>query len=734
MIVICIYSQYKEIYAPQMRIVYIIITIFICFLLDITYLWIKVGPMALKVSKLAFSVCLSLSSFTVLGEAIDPDKLEVMVVTAGKVAEESQKSPISISVLSDYDVERAGIENTFDIVKRTPNVSMIKAGNPSDASFLSMRGITPTMEGSQSVLFLIDGVMYQTFDTELLDVERIEVLRGPQGTLYGRNASSGVISIHTKDPDFFTEGSAGLTYGSYNQIKGNLISGGAIADSDEWAYRTAIQYSTDDGYFTRDYDGKDDVNNVKDFNGRLKVRWVPVDQSWDVIATVDAQNRKNGNMSFATLYQINQGSHKVYSNLEGQAKADILTGSIRANYAADNFDFTSITAYTKEDKVDNQDLDFTQIKGNKLFIDSDFSRVTQELRLSSDQNDAIRWVSGLYFFDETAKNDIDLDMLTEKGKMFNQTKSKSKVSNYAVFGNVNYRFSDKWEAIAGLRYDYQKVQFDYLYLENMGYPDSNGSDEASFYEWLPKAGLNFYATSDIMMFASIARGYKSGGFNMLTPPTISPKYDPEYTINYELGMKSEWLDNRIRFNSSVFLIDWKDQQVEQQAYPKSFTQNAGGTVSKGAEFELSWLIQPGLTTWINGGFNDASFDDFVSKGSDINDGIAGQHDYSGNRPTNSPKYTYSLGVDYNFLENYFIYADYNVTGDFYFDSANTTKQDAYGVLNLRGGYTSDNIDLTLWAKNALDKEYLTRAFEMDGVWYGRSGDPATIGATVNLKW
>ncbi|WP_435250419.1 TonB-dependent receptor plug domain-containing protein [Vibrio sp. nBUS_14] len=135
--------------------------------------------MALKVSKLAFSVCLSLSSFTVLGEAIDPDKLEVMVVTAGKVAEESQKSPISISVLSDYDVERAGIENTFDIVKRTPNVSMIKAGNPSDASFLSMRGITPTMEGSQSVLFLIDGVMYQTFDTELLDIERIEVLRGP---------------------------------------------------------------------------------------------------------------------------------------------------------------------------------------------------------------------------------------------------------------------------------------------------------------------------------------------------------------------------------------------------------------------------------------------------------------------------------------------------------------------------------------------------------------------------
>lgn len=437
-------------------------------------------------------------------------------------------------------------------------------------------------------------------------------------------------------------------------------------------------------------------------------------------------------MSFATLEQISQDSHKVYSNLEGQAKADILTGSIRANYAADNFDFTSITAYTKEDKVDNQDLDFTQVDDQELFIDSDFSRMTQEFRLSSDQNDAIRWLSGLYFFDETAENDIDMRM--KNYGRFNKTKTKTKVSNYAVFGNINYRFSDKWEAIAGLRYDYQKVKFDYLDLWNTQFPNSNGSDEANFNELLPKAGLNYYATPDIMMFASIARGYKSGGFNMLTPPTMSPKYDPEYTINYEIGMKSEWLDNRIRFNSSVFLIDWKDQQVEQQIYPKSFTQNAGSTVSKGVEFELSWLIQPGLTTWVNGGFNDASFDDFVSKDYSNGGDVTGQHDYSGNRPANSPKYTYSLGIDYNFLENYFIYADYNVTGDFYFDSANTTKQDAYGVLNLRGGYTSDNIDLTLWAKNALDKEYLTRAFEMGGVWYGRSGDPATIGATVNLKW
>ncbi|MEZ8093719.1 TonB-dependent receptor [Photobacterium swingsii] len=687
-------------------------------------------------TKLALAVCLSLSPFTAISAENGNKQLETIVITAEKITAESQKTPLSVSVLSDYDVERAGIENTFDVVKRTPNVSMIKAGNPSDASFLSMRGITPTMEGSQSVLFLIDGAMYQTFDTELLDIERIEVLRGPQGTLYGRNASSGVISIHTKDPDLFTEGSVGLTYGKYNQLKSNIISGGAIGKSDEWAYRTALQYSKNDGYFTRAYDNKDDVNKVKDFNGRVKVRWMPLDQPWGVIATVDAQNRRNGNMSFASLEQIEKDSHKVYSNFEGEAKADIYTSSIRATYAADNFDVTSITVYTKEDKVDNQDLDFTPADAQELFIDSNFSRVTQELRLSSNQDDSIRWVGGLYFFDETAKNNIDMKM--KAFGMFNTTKTESKVSNYAVFGNIYYQFSEKWEAIAGLRFDYQKVKFNYDDKWNMGFPNSDGSDEANFNEWLPKVGLNYYATNDVMMYASISRGYKSGGFNMLTPPNLSPKFEPEYTMNYELGMKSEWFDNRVRFNSSVFLIDWKDQQVEQQLYPKSFTQNAGSTVSKGIEFELSWLIQPGLTAWANGGYNDASFNDFISKVYDNSGNVIGQNDYNGNRPANAPKYTYSLGIDYNFLENYFVYADYNVTGDFYFDNANTTKQDAYGILNLRGGYTSANLDLILWAKNALDEEYLTRAFPMgDGAnkkWYGRSGDPVTFGATVNLKW
>ncbi|MDO6500433.1 TonB-dependent receptor [Photobacterium sanguinicancri] len=687
-------------------------------------------------TKLALAVGLSLSSLAVIAAEYDDNQLETIVITAEKMTAESQKTPLSVSVLTDYEVERAGLENTFDIVKRTPNVSMIKAGNPSDASFLSMRGITPTMEGSQSVLFLIDGAMYQTFDTELLDVERIEVLRGPQGTLYGRNASSGVISIHTKDPDLFTEGSAGLTYGNYNQLKGTVISGGAIGNSDEWAYRTALQYSKNDGYFTRDYDNKDDVNKVKDFNGRLKVRWMPIDQPWDIIATVDAQNRRNGNMSFASLDDIKKDSHRVYSNFEGDAKADIYTSSIRATYAADNFDITSITAYTTEDKVDNQDLDFTQADGQELYIDSKISRVTQELRFSSSDDRDLRWVGGFYYFNETAKNNIDMNM--KAFNMFNTTKTEMKVSNYALFGNVNYQFAEKWEAIAGLRFDYQKVKFNYTDLWNMGFPNTQGDDEANFNEWLPKVGLNYYATNDVMMYASISRGYKSGGFNMLTPPNMSPKFDPEYTMNYELGMKSEWFDNRVRFNSAVFWIDWEDQQVEQQLYPKSFTQNAGSTVSRGIEAELSWLIQPGLTAWVNGGYNDAHFTDFAAKSYDNTGNVIGETDYTGNRPANAPKYTYSLGMDYNFLENYFVYTDYNVTGDFYFDNANENKQDAYGILNLRTGYTSDRLDVTLWAKNVLDEKYLTRAFPMgDGAnqkWYGRSGDPLTVGATVNLKW
>ncbi|MGF1876275.1 TonB-dependent receptor [Photobacterium frigidiphilum] len=694
--------------------------------------------MALRLSPLSIAIGLSfVVSPLYAAQSNDVTQLETMVVTAQKVEQDEQLIPISMSTFSDYDLERSGTENTYELINRSPNVSMIKAGNPSDGSFISMRGITPTMEGSQTVLFLIDNVPYQTFDTDLLDVERVEVLRGPQGTLYGRNASSGVISVITKDPEFYSEGSAGITYGNYNHIKGTLISGGAISNSDSWAYRTALQYTLNDGYFTRDQDGKDDINDVDDFNGRMKLRWAPTDNNWDVVATLQGQRARNGSTSFAPLEKIKQDSHRVYSDYDGGATVDIYTGSVRATYEGERVNFESISAYTSEKKTDYTDVDFSVTPAWVLQIDGKQERLTQELRWSSKQDGDLRWLAGLYFYDESAKSHVKFDM--KNFGMVNDLDSKTDTVNYAVFGNIAYSLSDKWELIAGLRLDHERVNFDYADKYNVGMPDTIDSNSSSYTEWLPKVGVNYYAQQDLMFYGTIARGYKSGGFNMLTPAGLPAKFDPEYTMNYEMGMKSEWLDNRVRFNTALFWIDWKDQQVEQQLYPKSFTENAGKTVSRGIEAELSWFAMPGVRLFTNGGFNDAHFTDYVGKIYDPSGNEVGQKDYKNNRPANAPRYNYSVGVDYNFLEHYFVYADYNVLGDMYFDIENTVEQSSYGIFNLRTGYSDDRFDVTLWAKNLFDQEYVTRAFSMKDLnqqdtWFARSGDPMTFGITANVKW
>ncbi|NSL64064.1 TonB-dependent receptor plug domain-containing protein, partial [Yersinia pestis] len=197
------------------------------------------------------------------------DELDTITVVAQKLINSSKKTPISISVLTGFDLERENIENIYESIMRIPNVYMVKAGNPSDAGFFTMRGTTPGMEGIQSVGFFIDGVYANTFDTELLDVDRIEVLRGPQATLYGRNTESGVINVITKDPEFSPEYKIGLSYGNYNRTQVTTVLGGSINDSEQFSYRAALKYLYGNGYFKRDYDGKNNVDNLNDFSGRF---------------------------------------------------------------------------------------------------------------------------------------------------------------------------------------------------------------------------------------------------------------------------------------------------------------------------------------------------------------------------------------------------------------------------------------------------------------------------------
>jgi len=561
----------------------------------------------------------------------------------------------------------------------------------------------------------------------------VEVLRGPQGTLYGRNASAGVINVVTNKPEFISEGRAGVTFGDYNHMSSNLISGGAAGDSNVWAYRTALEFTKSDGYFTQKSTGKEDVDEVQNFNGTVKLRRAPVNSDWDITTTLAMTQIRNGNTSFNSLANIEADNHTVNSDMVGHSDADLYSAMVQASYDGDNIDFQSLTSYGYEDKDEYNDLDFgdSDYYAMTLRIKNKQLKLAQEFRWSAKEDERLRWLGGLYFQQENYDSNIKMPgsvYMPGNDSWFNWNDhfdAKTETRSTAAFGNLSYDLTEKMVLLAGLRVDYEHIDYSYV-GSSVNYGDSDFDKSSSYTQLQPKIGANYHAYDDLMYYASISRGYKSGGYYINAPKEEYSKYDPEFTMNYEIGMKSEWLDNTLLFNTSVYWIDWTDQQVEVEVYPYAYVENAASTVSRGIEAELNWYPAYGLQFFVNGAYTDAYYKDYTSGG----------EDFSGNTPSNAPEYTYSFGVNYSFMDNYFIYADYNATGESYFDAENTQKQDAYGLVNLRLGYDNGGLDATLWVKNLFDEEYLTRAiyYSDSKTWYGRSGDPRTFGVTLNYKW
>lgn len=662
--------------------------------------------------------------------------LAPIMITAEKIPALEKDTPISMTITTGDELAQTNTDDSMDLVQRVPNLHMVRAGNHSGVSFFSIRGSTNAAEDENNAVgFFIDGVSQKVIDTEFLDVNRIEVLRGPQSTLYGRNTETGAINVITNDPTPYAEGSVTAGFGNYGRKEITAIVGGPLGEEGraDWSFRGAFRLMSSDGFFTRVQDGKDDVDKRRDINGRLKLRWNP-DSPWDIISTLDIQRYKDGSTSFAPLDMVRSDPGKVTADFVGKSDVSATKGSIHAVYKATDFTVTSITALANEKIPDVNDTDFTAADIYRLDIDGEVDRFTQELRLSSPENSqGIRWLAGLYYYNQDYRGDYDFISRPGSGFPFTQSvRGTIKTENIAAFGQLSVPFLDKFSVTAGLRYDYEKQELDRSVtwdpeLPSYGMANSSRIDNQEFDAWIPKLGFEYKIQPDILGYASVARGYKSGGYNA-TAVAGREEFEPEFTMNYEVGMKAQLLDNRLTANLSLFWIDWEDQQVELQYFPTgAVTQNAGTSTSRGVEVELSW--KPTDTIMLEGGFgyNDAHFVEYL-------DPVANA-DYGGNRPANAPQYTYNLGARYNITQETYVRADWLYTGDFYYDNANTKKEDGYGIFNLSLGYENERWKAKLWTKNLLDEGYATRAFKFDnGTWYGRAGEPRTFGASLGLKW
>ncbi len=652
--------------------------------------------------------------------AKDPVALESITVTANKTEENAQEIPMSITVIDDIEIQDRSIDTTERLFQRMPNMHMTKMGPVGlSQNIASVRGISSFMTGGDVFGFFVDDVFYPSADINLMDVERIEVLRGPQGTLYGKNTEAGVINIITRTPENDWGGEISLSYGNYDTFETVLAGGGALV-RDKLFLRLAGRYMGSDGYFTNTVDNDDTVDEKTNYDGRLSLRYLPADNlSADL--KINWQKYNANYAEFTTFDRVMDNDFDISVNDPGHADKDFSNASLNIAWDMDTVRLTSITTALDSDAVYGNDMDFTSYDFYRFEAGMDRSLLTQELRLNSRSGNALKWTAGAYFFSGQDDQSIVYDMVPYN--VTAQLYGNTDATGMAAFGQVDYTLH-KWVFTAGLRYEYEEKTFDYEWKGGamVGYTPCAGSTEKDFDALLPKFALTYHATDHFRPYASVTKGFKSGGFNLSTDPGVA--YDAEYTWNYELGFKSELAGNRVQFNAALFYIDWKDLQVEQPSYPDYIVENAAQATSKGVEVEVILRLLAGLEVYGSLGYVDATFDEYT------NDGV----DYSGKDIPNAPSHTYSLGATYRFLDHWMVNAELNGTGTIYYEADNEKSQSSYRIVDVKAGYETDRFDVYVWANNLFDQAYATRAFEMSGQWWARNGDPLTFGLTFRYRF
>ncbi|MGD9124460.1 MAG: TonB-dependent receptor, partial [Desulfarculaceae bacterium] len=324
--------------------------------------------------------------------------LATIKVTAEKREASAQEVPISITAVSKETVQDAQVWSTKDLVHLVPNLFLLKTANHSSDGFLAIRGITSWMGGEPTVGFYVDDVFYSNYDLELLDVERIEVLRGPQGTLYGRNTEAGVVNVVSAQPAKKRwEGMASVMAGNYNTQVYRAHVTGPVVD-DKLFIRLAAKQTLSDGYFTNTFRDDDSVDDLNDFGGRLTALWTPSD-AWEIKFGSELLRYRDGYAAFAPLERLNQNPHDVSVDYDGHADYDAATQRLHIKYKGSYFNATAITAYRNEETDDSNDLDFTAMDLMRMDMDVDTDLFSQEIRFTSpDEGSAFTWLAGLYFF------------------------------------------------------------------------------------------------------------------------------------------------------------------------------------------------------------------------------------------------------------------------------------------------------------------------------------------------
>ena len=696
--------------------------------------------------------------------------IEEVVVTARKRTESMQQVPIAITALSGEALDKAAVVEMNDVDRMATNV--VFEGLDRTKPLVYVRGIgTRTYDpGSDpSVGVFVDGVYLGRFgghDMDLNDVERVEVLKGPQGTLYGRNTIGGALSVVTKDPGEEFEGNIGAEYGLSEisgdhlwavtgRVAGPLGGNGMLAS-------LSVKHRARDGYI-RIVDANERGANEDSTAVRGKLL-IPLGETAQIKLASDFSTHDGPTLIFTRddldgrspsplpfipvppqptdLYRPTSDRTDIFTN------KDIFGVSATIDWTWGDLALTSITAYRELDWQAADDLDASELDVSFLMEDENSDQFSQELRLNLDRQN-INLLLGLFYGQEqvqrfdTIQLGLDgLGLFVAPLPLIWDFGVELDATSYAAFGQAEWHITEKLALNLGARYSYDEKDFTFqtatlgIFLPPFGLDLNEDWDSLD-----PSVSIQYYARDDVMLYASWTSGYKSGAFQFFSTSMIGAQKvaDPEQVDAIELGIKSQLLDRRLQLNAAVFDMKYKDLQLLSLSptgiggIALLLIDNAADSSIRGLELEGKAILSPWWSIDFSYAYLDAEFDKYIR---DVQQGV----DFSGNKLARSPEHSFQVALNYSqnlgfghldgrigyvWRDEYFFEPDNNILDP-------NSKQDAEGLLDASLNVDFGDWSILLWGRNLSDKRYRRSVLNSEGAPQRTAGiEPRTIGIRVS---
>ena len=671
-----------------------------------------------------------------VASAVAQDTIDEIVVTADFRQREVQELPASITVMDGAELDRLAVQHFEELVNAVPNFNW--SGDGHRARYFQLRGVGELEQyqgaPNPSVGFLVDDIDFSGIGTlaTLFDIERVEVLRGPQGTRYGANALAGLVYMRSASPTRERQGRAELSVGGDDAFAAGIAVGGALDAAEKVLGRFSLHHYRSDGFRRNAWLGRDDTNGRDETTARGRLHWA-AGEDWAIELAGLYANLDDGYDAFSL-----DNGFTMLSDKPGKDAQRSIGVSLRAEYSGwDEVLLTSITSAASSDIEFSFDADWGNAQSwapvtydYVSLNDRKRRTLSQEFRFSTDA-----WLFGVY----AMRLADDLETLNEgdyydpfydfADSLFDPLASRYDATNAAVFGQYDIDIGERTALSVGLRGERRSTD----YTDSAGL-ETGPSDSL----WGGNLTLNHEHSPAVSSYVSLAKGYKAGGFNLGILPDELREFGAESLLNLEAGIKSMLLEGRLRFNASIFFSRRQDQQVRTSVQlvpgdPASFvflTVNAEEGRTAGLEADMRWIANDAWSFHASLGLLDTRFEDFP-----------GRPDLEGRNQAHAPRFSLAFGGSYQHPGGLFARLDVSARDAFYFDVSHDQRSEPYELVNARVGYEADGWTLQVWARNLFDENYAVRGFyfgneppDFPNTLYVRPADPRQVGITYEKRF